>query len=205
MVWKPDYATAAELKKYLRITDAIDDVEIGFAVTAASRAVDNYTHRQFGKTDSVEDRFYTAQWDRNLCRWVIVIDDVMTTVGFVVSADLDANGSYSHVITEYDLEPINNVKKGKPFEALVVKLDAAIKPNSRRHGVKISATWGWSAVPTSVKQATLLQGSRFMARRQAPFGVAGSPETGSEVRLLAKLDPDVAVSLRDYVRWWAAA
>jgi hypothetical protein len=51
----------------------------------------------------------------------------------------------------------------------------------------------------------LLQASRLDFRRVAPAGVAGSPETGSEVRLLARVDPDVAVSLKDYIRWWAAA
>jgi hypothetical protein len=65
--------------------------------------------------------------------------------------------------------------------------------------------WGWDAVPDAVKEATLLQGSRLDFRRVAPAGVAGSPETGSEVRLLARVDPDVAVSLKDFIRWWAAA
>jgi len=55
-------------------------------------------------------------------------------------------------------------------------------------------------VPTTVKQATLLQASRVFARREAPFGVAGSPDMGSELRLLEKVDPDVAVMLVPYVR-----
>jgi hypothetical protein len=57
-----------------------------------------------------------------------------------------------------------------------------------------------------VEQATLLQASRFHARRFSPYGVAGSPELGSELRLLAKLDADVelALSKAQLVRWWAA-
>jgi len=46
------------------------------------------------------------------------------------------------------------------------------------------------------KVATVLQANRLLKRRHAPFGVAGSPELGSELRLLARVDPDVAVSLR---------
>jgi hypothetical protein len=64
----------------------------------------------------------------------------------------------------------------------------------------VTAVWGWTAVPTSVKQATLLQASRFHKRRHAPFGVAGSPEMGSEIRLLSRVDPDVSVALRDFNR-----
>ena len=53
----------------------------------------------------------------------------------------------------------------------------------------------FSPVPSSVKLATELQASRWAKRRDAPFGVAGSPELGSELRILAKLDPDVQILL----------
>jgi len=55
-----------------------------------------------------------------------------------------------------------------------------------------------------VLNACKLQTGRFNKRLQALFGVAGSPADGSEVRLLAKLDPDVAVMLVDYTRVWGA-
>jgi hypothetical protein len=87
-----------------------------------------------------------------------------------------------------------------------VDADSAAKPTTERNGVTISAVWGWDEVPTTVEQATLLQASRFHARRFSPYGVAGSPEAGSEMRLLAKLDPDVELALgrASLVRWWAA-
>ena len=50
------------------------------------------------------------------------------------------------------------------------------------------------------QEATLLQASRLAARRDSPFGVAGSPDAGSEMRLLARVDPDVAVALEPYRR-----
>jgi hypothetical protein len=55
-------------------------------------------------------------------------------------------------------------------------------------------------VPSAVKLATRLQASRFMARRDSPYGVAGSPDAGSEIRLLSRVDPDVAVALRGFSR-----
>ncbi|MFW5899542.1 MAG: phage gp6-like head-tail connector protein, partial [Jiangellaceae bacterium] len=75
MAWEPDYVTTAELASYLRIDDSDDDIELGVAAAAASRAVDNHTHRQFGQVDSAEDRLYTAEWDRRRRRWVIEVDD----------------------------------------------------------------------------------------------------------------------------------
>lgn len=59
-------------------------------------------------------------------------------------------------------------------------------------------------IPSAVKQACLIQASRFFTRRYAPFGVAGSPDSGSEIRLLAKVDVDVAVILGPYITWWGA-
>jgi hypothetical protein len=59
-------------------------------------------------------------------------------------------------------------------------------------------------VPPTIKLATQLQASRWLKRRDAPFGIAGSPELGSELRLLAKLDPDVEVLLDGHgerTRW----
>jgi hypothetical protein len=53
-------------------------------------------------------------------------------------------------------------------------------------------------VPASVKLAALLQATRLFKRKEAPFGVAGSLELGSELRLLAKLDPDVEMLLGGY-------
>ena len=200
MVWAPDYVTAAELKSFLRITDTADDAELALAITTASRAMDRHCHRQFGNVASSEARKYTACWDRRRRRWVVELDDLHDSASLTVeNADGDA-------IDVYTLEPVNAAFKGKPYERLVVDPDSAAKPTSEAHGVTAtSPNWGWAAVPVPVEQGTLLQASRFHARRFSPYGVAGSPEQGSELRLLAKLDPDVAVALGGgFVRWWAA-
>ena len=198
MAWAPDYATDAELAAYLRITDSVDDAQLGLAVTAASRAVDRHTGRQFGKVAAAEERFYTPRWDRRRRRWVVEIDDLMTTTDLVVEIAGTA-------VTAFTLEPRNAAAKSRPWELLVVDADSPVTPTGDEYEAAATASWGWTAVPATVEQATLLQGSRFMARREAPFGVAGSPELGSEVRLLARVDVDVAVMLGPYVRWWGAA
>ena len=60
-------------------------------------------------------------------------------------------------------------------------------------------------VPDGVKVATLLQAARYFKRRESPYGIAGSPEMGSEMRLRAELDPDVINLVRPFRAWWAAA
>jgi hypothetical protein len=48
MPWAPDYATVGDLKSYVAIDDAFDDLELGLAIGASSRAIDRATDRQFG-------------------------------------------------------------------------------------------------------------------------------------------------------------
>jgi len=195
MTWAPDYATTAELKAYLRIDsgDTVDDVQLPLAVTAASRAVDLTTHRQFGQVAAAESRLYTPRLDCSRDRWVIQLDDLMDVTGFTLTITAGA-------ITLYTLEPLNAPQRGRPYTRVVVSKDSLIKPKGEIGEVAAVGKWGWAAVPTTIKEATLVQGSRFNKRRDAPFGVAGSPELGSELRLLAKVDPDVAVMLASYTR-----
>jgi hypothetical protein len=205
MAWKPSYVETVDLRNFARISDTIDDTQIALAITAASRGVDKHTHRQFGLLAAAEEWFYTAEWDRKRRCWVIEVDDFQTETGLLIHADLDDDETYSYAIDDYSLKPANAAAKGRPWEKIIVRPDSTYQPNGKEDAVRVTARFGWTTTPDAVKEATLLQGNRLLARRSAPFGVAGSPETGSEVRLLAKLDPDVATSLTDYVRWWAAA
>ena len=191
MTWAPAYVTSDELKAFIRVTDTVDDVEVASAIEAASRAVDEHTGRQFGQVVSAEARRYTAR--PRGCRWVVAVDDLMDAAGLVVAVPAGA-------ITLYDLTPINAAVKGRPWTRLAVNPGSAVQPTGEVYEVTVTAKWGWSAVPAAVKNAVKLQASRFLARRDSPYGVAGSPDQGSEVRLLARVDPDVAVILRPYVR-----
>lgn len=196
MAWAPLYVTDEDLRGYLRVDDLEDEAQAALAITAASRAIDDHTNRQFGKTTAIEERFYTAWPDYERCRWVVTIDDIQSTTGLVLKV-----GTTNPVtVTTYRLEPVNALAKGRPWTHLAFTTGSQAEPTNEVHGVSVTATWGWTTVPDTVKQATLLQASRVLKRRDAPFGVAGSPELGSELRLLAKIDPDVAVALRGYGR-----
>jgi hypothetical protein len=214
VTWAPDYATSAELKAYARINDTVDDVQVALAITASSRAIDRYCGRQFGQVASAAQWTYTAQWDRRRCRHIVRIDDLATTTSLVV----DLNGT---AVTDYTLEPRNAVVKGGVWTELVfgqgvggIVFGTDVGgfafgsgfPDSTiaLDGVTITALWGWSSVPAAVKQACLFQANRLLARRDSPFGVAGSPADGSELRLLATLDPDVKVALGRYQKFWGA-
>lgn len=216
MAWAPDYATTAELEAFTRVPDSNDAAVEARAITASSRAVDFATNRQFGNV-AAEARYYQACYSRTTNRWELEIDDLMDSTGVTVAADLDGSGAYATVVTGWQLYELNAAQKGRPWESIRLpagSFDAVgeIVPwwdRSRigRQGAacKVVAPWGWSAVPVTIKEAVLLQSSRLTQRRDSPYGIAGSPQAGSELRLLAKLDPDVQVMVRPYLRVWAAA
>lgn len=191
MAWAPDYATSSDLKSYARIPDTEDDAQVALAVAAASRAVDQATGRQFGVVAEAEERFYEPVYDRRRGCWVVTIDDLMST------EDMTVNGA-AYDAGLHRLEPRNAPAKGRPWTELVITSGGSAE-------VAITALWGWTAVPDAIEQATLLQANRFLSRRNSPYGVAGSPDQGSEVRLAARVDPDVKVSLGPYIRWWPSA
>lgn len=220
MTWQPDYVTLTQLKDHLRITDTADDTLLGFAITAASRAVDQATNRQFGVT-TAQARYYTFNGpsyrafdsmltgylaDQYRGREVLEIDDLMSTSSLAVKLDRDDDGTFETTLvldTDFRLSPFNAAVEGRPWTHIVLSPGTVFPTHLR--GVEITALWGWSAVPSLVTQATLIQAARFFQRRNAPFGIAGSPDLGSELRLLAQVDPDVRVLLSSLVRHWVAA
>lgn len=188
-MWEPAYAEVDELKAYVSIPDddTLDDTELAGKIAAASRSIDWFCRRQFGQVDEIEARTFTAQPHRRGA--LVVVDDLMDVTGMVVTADGSA-------VTPDRLWPVNAPVTGRPYTRLWLPMATTCMVD----GIEITALWGWVAVPDTIKEATLLQASRLFKRRDAPFGVAGSPDLGSEMRLLAKVDPDVAVMLRKYVR-----
>lgn len=199
MTWAPDYATPAELRGFVDITTTTSTVEQQLAVTSASRAVDRSAGRQFGQLAAAAEWTYDAVYDRHVGAWIVTVDDVQDLTGFAVAVAGTA-------VTDYDLFPRNAADKGRPYTELRFGDDAEAFPTVTSPAVAITALWGWSAVPDTVKLATLMQANRFAARRASPYGVAGSPADGGggELRLLERVDPDVAVLLASYRRrWWA--
>ncbi len=196
------YATLAELKAFVGITDAVDDVSLTLALDSASAQVDQYCDRTFAQDAAVTTRDYMVT---NTGR--LDVDPISTTTGLVVATDDNNDGTFETTWTtaEYRLEPINAAATGAPWDRIVSLGTRWFPRSTYRPTARVTARFGWpgGTAPAAVKHATLIQASRLWKRKDAPFGVAGSVEFGSELRLLARLDPDVETLLRAYRRsWW---
>jgi hypothetical protein len=185
------YCTLAALKARLDIdsSDTDDDDKLENIVEGVSRWIDRYCNREFYTTD--ETRYFTPKRNDRL-----YIDEVVS-LDTVEVATSTARSYVEWAATDYDTEPLNAV----PITALFVAPDSSkyFVPRLRK-SAKITATWGYaSATPEPVREACLLQAERLFKRKDAPFGIAGSPQLG-EMRLLKEMDPDVAQLLARHRR-----
>jgi hypothetical protein len=187
------YTTGSAVKTALGIIDATSDSELELVIESVSRLIDDYTGRFFYQV-AASTAYYTA--DEYLTQ---PIDDFVS-VG-TVATDGDANGTYSTVWsanTDYAVAPFNAAATGRPYTEIVALTEGANTfPIGTIKGVKIVGTRGWPSIPKPVEMSCIIQSGRIFNRRNTPFGIAGAPEVG-QMRLLARLDPDVEQMLRAY-------
>lgn len=195
------YATLTQVKDALETSETVHDTLLELAIESASRAIDRATDRRFYQDTNATARYYTPEsWDGPL-----QVDDIATVTGLVVVADFDGDGTFEETLTvdtDFYMSPRNAAADGRPWTELRRLIaTATVWPVGVPDGVKVTAKYGYGATaPTDITQATIIQAVRLFNRKHAPFGVAGSPTEGSEMRLLARLDPDVAMMVRPYRR-----
>lgn len=198
----PSYASLGDLKSAIRITDTDSDTLLQVALDAATSAIDEHCNRTFTASTVASVRYFEPLSDG-----LVSTDDFWSTDGLVISSGGSVVSlAIYNVSAGYTLLPENAPSLGEPYTGFRYSHSPlASWPllwAAQKASVAVTAKWGYAlAVPAAVKMACLLQASRWFARRNSPYGIAGSPEMGSEIRLLAKLDADVAVMLTGKVRY----
>lgn len=227
-----DFCTLSELRAYIspNRTDpgaGADDVDGALAITAASDAVRRAMGRPMELQTVAQDRYYTATRPFgsnliNLAYWypwpavypslfASIVDSPFLVVNdFVLTNQTLANITVTDTVSGTTYTPVQTF----PYNASVIGDGACYRlifaagtflPLGQGQ-LKVNAKWGWVTVPTPVKQACLLQASRYLKRRDTPSGqVAGIAEMGTVVRVRPGLDPDIELMLTPYRRWWVAA
>jgi len=193
------YASLVLLKSSIGMasTDTTRDDLLNMALNGASRSVEKYcdgrmpgafyldmsaTARMFDIREAVRRDPYWGEW--------IHVDDIGSTSGLIVEVSSD-NTTWS-TLTDCETGPDNALARSRPIDTLF----SPTWQFSYRRLARVTAKWGWPAVPDEIVQATLLQASRLYRRKDSPEGVAGSADWGL-VRV-PNLDPDVKALLADF-------
>lgn len=187
-----DYATLTELKTALRITDTSDDTELQAKLTSASRRVDQDTGRihGFGVDANATARIYTPMHEE-----LLTVDDISTSVGLIVE---QGRGTSWSVVdsNSYDLLPQNAEADSRAIETL--QRVSGCWPLWGATRVRVTAKWGWPAVPDNIKNATILLAARLFRRKDSPEGLKGFADLG--VVRVSRWDPDYADLIGPYVK-----
>jgi hypothetical protein len=186
------YATLLDVKNALRITDNLDDSLLETAIESASRMVDGFTARTFTNAGTAV-RNFAATDGINL-----IIDDAIEVIE-VASTDEIGSTYTIWKPTDYQLEPLNDRVDGlySPYTGIRAVGDFTWPVVDQQALVRITAVYGFPAIPVAVKQATIIQASRLFKRLDSPLGVAGFGDMGA-VRVSRFLDPDVEQLLMPY-------
>ena len=190
------YASVAQIKSALRITDSVDDTLITMAGSAASDLIDGYCGRHF-HISGTATRFYAPNDN-----YVLQTDDLAGTA-ITVQSSTGADGVYdvTWAPTDYQLEPLNGVTAGQvlPYSRIRA-VDNYFWPVAGGEAtVKVTAQFGFPAVPVVIVQAAVLQSARIFSRLLSPLGVAGFGDVGI-MRVGRSLDPDVSQLVEPFRR-----
>ncbi|MFF8910168.1 phage gp6-like head-tail connector protein [Streptomyces olivaceoviridis] len=189
-----EYGTLAALRKRIGVetSDTSRDDELSAALAAASHGIDRATGRRFWLDDTAVPRVFRPA-GRVVCvpdGDLLLVDDIGDTDGLVVEAG--ATGSWS-VLGGWETQPDNALTGGRPVTGLLRDGGWGIYTSR----VRVTARWGWPAVPDEITEAALIQATRLYKRKDSPEGIIGSAEWG--VRNLSRRDPDVWALIEPYI------
>lgn len=176
------YATLAQLKARLGISDTSDDTALTNALAASTLALEGATGRQFNDAGSATARVFYPDSQQ-----LVYVDDFSTSSGLIVQADFGNDGTYEYTYnsTNYQLEPLNGIFDGTPNWAYNrIRAINAFFPlffstiGGPRASIQVTARWGWASVPAPIVEACLMLAEETFKMKDAPFGVAGFTDYG---------------------------
>ena len=192
------YATLADVKGAFRITDNVDDALIELSIEAASREIDGYCERVFYNAGTATrvyiptDTFYTET------------DDIISVTTLKTSSTGESFDTTWSASGDYQLEPLNGISGGlighpytriRAIGSYLFPLWSPKNVNSHEATVQVVGVFGWSAVPTAIRQATIILAMRQFKRYDTPLGVSFD-ELGA--LRVGRVDPDVEKLLMPY-------
>lgn len=197
------YCSLADVKAAARITDSIDDTLLELSIESASREIDSYTERVFYQTGSAGTPVARVYVPQDL--YVVETDDIISVSTLKTDSNGDGTFDTTFDASDFQLEPLNGLAGGidTPYtriRAIGTYLWPVYEPrnvDANQASVQVTGVFGFSSVPTAVRQACILSALRQYKRYESPTGVLGFSDLGA-VRVGTKLDPDVERMIQPY-------
>ena len=163
----------------MNISDAAADELVDLAVGAASRSIENYVGHRFFVDATVTARQFNADDTSSLT----IPEGISTATGLIVQTDAAGDGTFETTLTintDFVLEPVNSLVlyPARPYTEIRLLTGSFPQPANGQPGVKVTAKFGWPAIPDDVTLACILLSKDLVKAKDAPFGVAGTSDFG---------------------------
>ncbi len=199
------YVTLADLKATMSINDTTDDTVMEDAIEAASRQIDAYCGRgrKFWQDAGVVARKYYPTQSRR-----VIVDDISTLTGLLVAVDTSDDGTFDvslTINTDFIVEPVNAAAEYpvQPWTSILLingTLTQFLQLASGRPSVEVTAKYGWSAIPSGIARACLVQSRNIFKSQDATFG-AFQLSIDGQIRSVPQMDPVARAQLEPFVRY----
>lgn len=184
-----EYVTRDQLKNWVKIADDRDNELFDIALGGATNWIHDTTGRTFELDEAPSSRVLRVagrSWRTDDGLYALTVPDIGTLDGLLV--ETGAGTSWS-TVTDAETGPDEAPGDGWPITHL---LRSTAWPIGVQR-VRVTARWGWPAVPDGVRQACLIQAGRLFRRKDSPEGVMGGSEWG--VVRVTREDPDARALL----------
>jgi hypothetical protein len=168
-----DLVTPEQVAQWADIPDNNDDATLAWCATSASRWVRTHCGRSFHVE---EEQDASARYFKPLAPYLVQLDDCYDAATVTVATDDADDGNYAQSwdAADFQLNPVAGIgptgETGWPYTKLVA-IKHRVFPFHARTSVKVTAKWGWEALPGDVFQAALMVAAEMHKAKSGGFEV----------------------------------
>lgn len=192
------YATRSALKVRMGIPDSNSsrDEELDQRLRSASSDINSWCHRQFGRAEVATVRTFPVSLSG------VDTHDFWSTQDLAITPYLGLTAGTAWDVSTLALEPTDGIVDqvpGWPYRRICMGGYGShplwMASNWYGYTVRVTAKWGWAAVPEPVITSCLMLAVADDKAKDAPFGVAGFGDFAIRIRA----NPMVEQKLKAYV------
>lgn len=190
------YTTTANIKNYLGITGAADDILLASLIARAEQTIDSYCGRTF-EAGADDTREFTVGEDTE--GDTLYLDEDLCAIT-TVKTDADATTPITLATSEYVTIPRNRT----PYHAIKILSSSTntwTYTTNPENGVTITGRWAWSTTaPDDIVHAcTRLAGYFYRQKDAGVFDITAIPDAGV-IQVPQGIPRDVKIILDKYIK-----
>lgn len=164
------YVSDNDLNTWLGLDDQNDFEKITVANAASKTAIDKWVGRNFD-TSTVDSVRYFSPISDGCCP----INDAITITTVAVDSSDDGTWATTLDASDWFATPVGGIspsgEPGWPYTAIYGSTSTCFRRTARPY-LKVTAKWGWAAVPDDIKLAARLYAAELFKLNEAPLGTS---------------------------------